>query len=173
MGLLDEWLGGVVGGEMATVVSGLIATHGGVWGLVNEFEKNGPGSTITSWVGTGPNLPTAPEQVHHAVGPSVLTELAAKAGPSSQDLASKRSALRPKAVDSLTPSGAVSWTVRAHSGLVVQTGRRIVLTSVMRAFAAGCASTVGSTKVGSTGPTSTVEPGAASTASSADVMAPR
>jgi uncharacterized protein YidB (DUF937 family) len=38
----------------------------------------------------------------------VLNDLAAKAGLSAQDLASKLSALLPKAVDTLTPSGKIS-----------------------------------------------------------------
>jgi hypothetical protein len=41
MGLLDGVLGGIVGAEMVTVVSGLIERHGGVQGLVNQFEKSG------------------------------------------------------------------------------------------------------------------------------------
>jgi uncharacterized protein YidB (DUF937 family) len=108
MGLFDGLLGGAVGAEMATVVSGLIEKHGGVQGLVTQFEQNGLGPTVKSWVGTGPNQAISPEQVHQAVGPSVLNELAAKAGLSPQDLASKLATLLPKAVDSLTPTGKVS-----------------------------------------------------------------
>lgn len=105
MGLLDGVLGGLVGGEMASVVSGLIEKHGGVQGLVSQFEQNGLGSTIQSWVGGGPNQPITADQVHQAVGPSVMSELAAKAGMSPQDLASKLATLLPKAVDALTPTG--------------------------------------------------------------------
>jgi uncharacterized protein YidB (DUF937 family) len=108
MGLLDGVLGGVVGAEMVTVVSGLIERHGGVQGLVSQFEKSGMGATIKSWVGTGPNQPITPEQVHQAIAPSVLNDLAAKAGLSPQDLVNKLSALLPKAVDTLTPSGKIS-----------------------------------------------------------------
>jgi uncharacterized protein YidB (DUF937 family) len=105
MGLLDGLLGGAVGAEMASVVGGLIEQHGGVQGLISQFEKNGLGSTIQSWVGSGPNQAITPEQVHQAVGPSVINALAAKAGLSPQDLASRLAALLPKAVDSLTPAG--------------------------------------------------------------------
>jgi uncharacterized protein YidB (DUF937 family) len=108
MGLLDGLLGGAVGAEMTTVVSGLIAQHGGVQGLVSRFEQNGLGPTIKSWVGTGPNQPVSPEQLHQAIGPSVMAALAAKAGLSPQDLASKLAMVLPKAVDALTPTGKVS-----------------------------------------------------------------
>ena len=107
MGLLDGLLGGAVGAEMVSVVNGLIEKHGGVQGLVSQFEQNGLGSTIQSWVGNGANQAITPAQVHHAVGPSVMSELAAKAGLSPQDLASKLATLLPQAVNALTPNGKV------------------------------------------------------------------
>ena len=107
MGLLDGLIGGAVGAEMATVVSGLIEKHGGVQGLVSQFEQNGLGPTIQSWVSNGANQAITPAQVHQAVGPSVMNELAAKAGLSPQDLASKLATLLPQAVNALTPNGKV------------------------------------------------------------------
>jgi uncharacterized protein YidB (DUF937 family) len=108
MGILDGLLGGAVGAEMATVVGALIQKHGGVQGLVTQFEQAGLGNTIKSWVGTGANQPITPDQVHQAVGPSVIAELAAKTGMSPQDLAAKLATLLPKAVDAMTPAGKVS-----------------------------------------------------------------
>jgi uncharacterized protein YidB (DUF937 family) len=107
MGILDGLLGGAVGAEMTTVVSGLLQKHGGVQGLVSQFEQNGLGSTISSWVGSGPNQPITPDQVHQVVGPSLMGELAAKAGMSPQDLASKLATVLPKAIDAMTPTGKV------------------------------------------------------------------
>lgn len=43
MGLLDGVLGGVVGAAMVNVVNGLIEKHGGVQGIVKEFETKGLG----------------------------------------------------------------------------------------------------------------------------------
>ena len=108
MGLLDGLLGGVVGAEMVSVVNGLIEKHGGVQGLVSQFESQGLGGTIKSWVGTGENAAITPDQVHQAVGPNVISELAAKAGISPQELATKLAAMLPKAVDALTPGGKVA-----------------------------------------------------------------
>ena len=55
MGLLNGVIGGVVGAGMVSVISGVIEKHGGVQGIVNQFEKNGLGETVKSWVGTGAN----------------------------------------------------------------------------------------------------------------------
>ena len=105
MGLLDGLLGGIVGAEMATVVNGLIQKHGGLQGLVSEFEQKGLGATVKSWIGTGPNQPISPDQVHQALGPDTIAQMAAKFGLSPQDLAHKLSQILPKAVDSMTPDG--------------------------------------------------------------------
>ncbi len=43
MGLFDGLIGGVVGAEMATVVNGLIEKHGGIGGIVSEFQSKGLG----------------------------------------------------------------------------------------------------------------------------------
>jgi uncharacterized protein YidB (DUF937 family) len=107
MGLLDGVLGGAVGAEMATVVNGFIAQHGGVQGIVAQMEKQGLGNTVKSWVGTGANAPITPDQVHATFGPEIISSMAAKFGLSPQELAQKLSQVLPQAVDRLTPTGTV------------------------------------------------------------------
>jgi uncharacterized protein YidB (DUF937 family) len=107
MGMLDGLLGGIVGAGMVSVVSTIIDQHGGLQGVVNEFEKNGLGATVTSWVGTGPNQPISPDEVHRVLGPDLLRQLSEKSGLSVQDLAQKLSQVLPPAVDKLTPTGAI------------------------------------------------------------------
>jgi uncharacterized protein YidB (DUF937 family) len=107
MGMFDGLLGGIVGASMVSVVSGVLEKHGGVQGVVNEFEKNGLGATVQSWVGTGPNQSISPADVHQVLGADLLQQLSAKSGLPVQDLAEKLSHVLPKAVDHLTPDGAI------------------------------------------------------------------
>ena len=107
MGLFDGVLGGIVGAGMVTVVNGIIEKHGGLPGVVNEFERNGLGATVKSWVGTGPNQPISPADVHRVLGPDLLQQLSEKSGLSVQDLTAKLSQVLPQAVDRLTPDGAI------------------------------------------------------------------
>ena len=107
MGLFDGLLGGVVGAGMVSVVNSLLEQHGGLQGLVNQFQQNGLGDTVNSWVGTGPNQSISPDQVHQALGPDLLQQLSAKSGLSVQDLAQKLSQILPQAVDTMTPGGQV------------------------------------------------------------------
>jgi uncharacterized protein YidB (DUF937 family) len=107
MGFLEGVLGGIVGAEMTAVVSQLIEKHGGVQGIVTQMQQQGLGQTVKSWVGTGPNQPISPTEVHQAFGPQILNELAARTGLNTQELAQKLSQILPQVVDKLTPAGAV------------------------------------------------------------------
>jgi uncharacterized protein YidB (DUF937 family) len=105
MGLFDGMLGGIVGAGMVTVVNGILERHGGVQGVVGEFERNGFGQTVQSWVGTGPNDPISAGDIQRVLGPDLLQQLSAKSGLSQQDLADKLTQILPRAVDHLTPDG--------------------------------------------------------------------
>jgi uncharacterized protein YidB (DUF937 family) len=107
MGMFDGVLGGIVGASMVSVVNGVIEQHGGLQGVIKQFETNGLGPTIRSWVGTGPNQPISPDEVHKALGPDLLQQLAAKSGLSVSDLTQRLSQVLPDVVDKLTPNGAI------------------------------------------------------------------
>ncbi len=107
MGMIDGLLGGIVGAGMVTAVNGIIEKHGGLQGVVNEFERNGLGATVKSWVGTGPNQPISADQVQQVLGPDLLQQLSAKSGLSVQELTQKLSQVLPQAVDGLTPDGKI------------------------------------------------------------------
>jgi uncharacterized protein YidB (DUF937 family) len=103
MGLLD----GLVGGAVGAALNSLIQQHGGVQGIVSQFEKQGLGDTVRSWVGNGPNQSITTDQVHQVFGSGVIAQMAAKAGMNPQDLAQKISEVLPGAIDKLTPEGKV------------------------------------------------------------------
>ena len=108
MGLFDGVLGGVVGAGMVSVVNGIIEKHGGVQGIVNEFERNGLGPTVRSWVGTGPNEPVAAPDVHRVLGADLLQQLSAKTGLPVQELTETGVMSNPaKAIETLTPDGKI------------------------------------------------------------------
>lgn len=107
MGMFDGLLGGIVGGSMVAVVNNILEQHGGVQGVVSEFERNGLGQTVRSWVSTGPNQSVSPDDLHRVLGPDLLQQLAAKSGLSVQELTQKLAQVLPQAVDGLTPNGTI------------------------------------------------------------------
>jgi uncharacterized protein YidB (DUF937 family) len=107
MGMLDGLLGGIVGAGLTTVLNDILERHGGLPGVVNEFERQGFGPTVRSWVSTGPNQPISPNQIHQVLGPELLQQLAAKSGMSVQDLTAKLAQVLPQVVDKMTPDGTI------------------------------------------------------------------
>lgn len=107
MGLLDGLLGGIIGGGMASIVKDVLDKHGGVAGVVNEFQTKGLGETVKSWVATGPNKAISPDEVNKVFGAEQLAAMAQKAGMSVDDLKAKLAEILPTAIDKLTPDGAL------------------------------------------------------------------
>lgn len=105
MGMFDGILGGMIGAGMAGVVSDVLERHGGVEGVINQFQTNGLGPTVQSWVSTGANQPISPAEVHQGLGPETLNALAAKLGIAPGDLAAKLAEVLPQSIDHLTPGG--------------------------------------------------------------------
>jgi uncharacterized protein YidB (DUF937 family) len=110
MGLLDGMIGGFIGVEMASLLNGVIASHGGISGIVSKFEQGGLGPTVQSWVSKGPNAAISSEQIHSVLGADLMQQLSTKTGLSTQDLAQKLSEVLPVAIDKLTPQGVIPKT---------------------------------------------------------------
>ncbi len=111
MGLLDD-----IANKMAADSANPLASHlmemihnqpGGLSGLLQNFHDKGLGELVTSWVGTGQNLPISADQIQHALGSEQVQQLAAKLGIPSGVVSSQLAQLLPTVVDKLTPSGEV------------------------------------------------------------------
>jgi uncharacterized protein YidB (DUF937 family) len=72
---------------------------------LKQFQQNGLGEQIDSWIGPGQNKPVEPSQVGSALGPDVLKSLSQRTGLSEQQLMSHLSQILPGVVDKLTPAG--------------------------------------------------------------------
>ncbi len=84
---------------LASVVSGFIQKQGGVRGVVSQFEKQGLGPTIQSWVGNGENHPISSGQIFRALGFATLQQLGGQLGMSPDEMAAKLSKALPKAIE--------------------------------------------------------------------------
>jgi uncharacterized protein YidB (DUF937 family) len=80
---------------------------GGVAGLQRMFEQGGLGSIVSSWVGSGQNLPISASQLQNLLHSGALQEAAQKAGMDPSQLTNMMSTLLPHLVDKLTPNGEV------------------------------------------------------------------
>ncbi len=130
MGLLDQVIGGLMGGgaggasPMGRVLSSLLGGSGqqagmagmggmggmgggGIGGLVSMFEQAGLGHIAQSWVGNGPNQPVSPDQLQSVLGQDRVQSMASQSGMQPQDFLSQLAQHLPNAVDGMTPNGKV------------------------------------------------------------------
>ena len=116
MGLFDELAGkafGMLGGSgdaQSGLLGGIIETvassdSGGLNGLLQSFKEKGLGEAVSSWVGTGENLPVSSEQIRNVLGNETIQNLASKFGISTDEISSMLAQHLPGAVDNLTPDG--------------------------------------------------------------------
>jgi uncharacterized protein YidB (DUF937 family) len=65
------------------------------------------GGVVSSWIGTGENLPISAEQLTSVLGQGRLQEMAQKVGLPVDGLTEKLTSLLPQLMHQLTPSGSV------------------------------------------------------------------
>lgn len=80
---------------------------GGLQGLIEKFQKGGLGEVVSSWVGTGDNLPVSANQISTMLGADKIQEIAGKAGISGNQVSDGLASLLPQLIDKLTPNGQV------------------------------------------------------------------
>lgn len=75
--------------------------------LLQNFQKNGLGDVISSWVGTGSNQAISPQQIRQGLGQETLQRMAAQSGTSVENASASLASLLPQIIDKLTPGGEV------------------------------------------------------------------
>ena len=78
---------------------------GGLGGLFKQFQQNGFGDVVNSWIGSGPNDSLAPDQISKALGPQVIEKLSQRTGLSTDQITRILSQVLPGMVNQLTPQG--------------------------------------------------------------------
>jgi len=126
MGLLDglesEALGKVMGNTSNPMAASLLQMiqnqPGGLQGIVQSFHEKALGGLVSSWVGSGQNIPITADQVHQVLGSDQVKALAARAGISPDQAGSAIAQLLPGIVDKLTPNSEVP----AHNNVMETVG---------------------------------------------------
>ena len=90
---------------------------GGITGLIQKFNEKGLGDHMSSWIGTGENLPISADQIKDALGSDKIKELASKLNLGEHDLSKSLADLLPQLIDKLTPDGSVPHQERLSQGI--------------------------------------------------------
>ena len=116
MGLFGDILGTLSGGsatpggtegQIMSAVAGMLSDKqsGGLAGLVTNFQKNGLGDVVSSWIGTGKNLPISADQIQRVFGNQQVSQIAQKVGIEPEKVTTTLASVLPGLVDKLTPNG--------------------------------------------------------------------
>jgi uncharacterized protein YidB (DUF937 family) len=107
--VLDSLGSGSGAGKMAFLALAfqLLQSSGGLSGLLDKLRNAGLGQHADSWVGTGNNLPVAPDQLQQVFGPDVLEQLASRFGMSQHEASGTLAQVLPELVNHMTPQGDV------------------------------------------------------------------
>jgi uncharacterized protein YidB (DUF937 family) len=117
MGLMDEVLAmagstGAQQGQHATALTAIMSyinspQVGGIAGLQSMFQQGGLGNIVSSWIGSGQNLPVSASQLQNVLHGGALQQAAQQAGVDPSQLTGMMSSLLPHLVDKLSPNGQV------------------------------------------------------------------
>src|SRR5215468_785654 len=80
-------------------------TSGGLGGLLEQMQRAGFGDHAQSWVGSGQNMPIAPNAMGQIFGEKGLDEIARHANLTPQETSEGLSQLLPELVNHVTPGG--------------------------------------------------------------------
>ena len=112
MSLFEDLAKGVLGGQggagqgaASTILEMLQNQPGGLSGLAQNFQQNGLGEVVSSWIGTGRNLPVSADQLQRVLGSEQIQAIAQKLGISTGDAGSQLASLLPQIIDGLSPNG--------------------------------------------------------------------
>lgn len=106
---MSEALNSVLNGDnpLVGLAQKVLEDQGGVVAIVAKFQEAGLAELVSSWIGTGENLPVSIEQLKNVFSPAEIEQLAAKFGIENSTLLSMMSQFLPQLIDSLTPKGKI------------------------------------------------------------------
>lgn len=111
MGLFDG-LGSVIGDvlsgkplNLASIAEQVFNNAGGLNGIVAQLQAAGLGEQVSSWIGTGTNLPVSADQIKSALSSEQMASLANALGIDIGNLPQLLAEHLPKAVDQASPNG--------------------------------------------------------------------
>ena len=118
MGLFDDVAGGIlkqvfssssVQNNLLQIITSYLQSSesGGLGGLVEQFNEKGLGDTVSSWVGSGENLPISADQISQVLGSGEISRIAEQLGVSPEETSGGLAEVLPQVVDRLTPEGSV------------------------------------------------------------------
>jgi uncharacterized protein YidB (DUF937 family) len=97
--------GGLDPQMLIALVGSLLASSGGLQGLLAKLQSGGLGEAAQSWIGIGANQPVSGDQLDRALGPDLMGMIASQLGGSREQASGTLADLLPGLIDQLSPKG--------------------------------------------------------------------
>ena len=116
-------MGGLVENTLAqqggahALFSQALSSMGGYEGILGKLNQAGLGNVVSSWVGTGSNLPVTPQQIEAALGDQHIQQLATSLGIPVDQVSAFLAQHLPTAVDQASPNGTLPAAPPDASGV--------------------------------------------------------
>jgi uncharacterized protein YidB (DUF937 family) len=99
--------GGGTQGSLIAILLQVLQQHGGLGGLLSQFQRAGYGQQADSWVSTGQNQPIDGDVLSQVLGAGTLDRIAGQLGLPRREAADQVANALPDVVDRMTPQGSV------------------------------------------------------------------
>ena len=95
------------GGALIAILLQMLQQHGGLGGLLSQFQQAGYGKQADSWVSTGENAPINGDILSKVLGSGEIDRIAQQLGMSRGQAADQMASALPDVVNRMTPKGSV------------------------------------------------------------------
>ncbi|AYD04313.1 YidB family protein [Neorhizobium sp. NCHU2750] len=107
---LSSVIGDALSGKpinLMSVAEDVFENAGGLDGILAQLNQSGLGHQVSSWIGTGDNLPISADQIRAALSSEQVQSLAAKFGVDISQVPELLAKHLPETVDQASPNGAL------------------------------------------------------------------
>lgn len=117
-GLLGGENNGSAVGSLLNMLIGEQGQEGGLGNIISQLQSSGLGEQVTSWLGSGENLPISAEQIQSALADGALSQIAGMLNLGEGDAAGQLAQLLPGLVDKMSPDGDLNVSQSQPSDLM-------------------------------------------------------
>ena len=93
--------------NLIAILLQVLQQHGGLGGLLSQFQRAGYGKQADSWVSTGQNQPIDGDVLSQVLGAGTLDRIAGQLGLPRREAADQVASALPDVVNRMTPQGSV------------------------------------------------------------------
>lgn len=131
--LASSALGGNNQSTAVQLIQNVLASQGGIEGLIAKFQQGGLDELLRTWISTDQdNAPVSGEQISSVLGQENIQSVAQEVGVNANEASDLLAQILPKIVDTLTPNGQVEDLQNVNSNDLLAQAAKSVLGNLFK-----------------------------------------